>query len=321
MVSCRWLTRRKRESFWRDSLHAEELCPEDGFVVPPIHIHDNLQLKPHEYSIIIKGAKVAGGNMTGQFLAMDSGAATGELAGAKRRSRCSVCPRSGSRLRKRNMRRSAGIRSWIPRQSWPPTSARSSRSTPMSCGKAGDAALLDNLAASCRRSSTNWCPDPEPRRVLKVVHNLLKENVSIRDLRTILEILADYGGVTKDPEILTEFVRQGLGRYLVDQYKQDDDVLALLTLDRQVEEVIAESVQPSDQGGYLAIEPGLAQRILSSLRVTMDRFNQTGSHPVLLASPSVRRHVKKLTERFLPNLAVLSHNEIPPNKKFNLWEW
>jgi flagellar biosynthesis protein FlhA len=92
-------------------------------------------------------------------------------------------------------------------------------------------------------------------------------------------------------------------------------VLALLALDRQVEEIIAESVQPSDQGGFLAIEPGVAQRILQNIRQGMDKFNQTGSHPVLLASPSVRRHVKKLTERFLPSLAVLSHNEIPSNIK------
>jgi flagellar biosynthesis protein FlhA len=150
---------------------------------------------------------------------------------------------------------------------------------------------------------------------LKVVHNLLKENVSVRDMRTILEMLADYGGMTKDPEVLTEFVRQGLGRYIVEQYKQDDDVLTVLTLDRQIEEAIADSVQPSDQGGYLAIEPGIAQRILHNTRQAMEKFSQTGGVPLLLASPAVRRHVKKLTERFLPSLAVLSHNEIPPNVK------
>lgn len=288
-----------------------------GFVVPPIHIHDNLQLKPHEYAIIIKGAKVAGGTMTGQYLAMDSGAATGELAGVKTTEPVFGLPAVWIKASEKEHAQVSG---------YTVVDTTTIMATHLSeiikkhahelVGRQEMQQLLDNLAASCPKVVDELVPGTLTLgAVLKVVHNLLKENVSIRDLRTILEILADYGGVTKDPEILTEFVRQGLARYLVEQYKQDNDVLALLTLDRQVEEVIAESVQPSDQGGYLAIEPGLAQRILSSIRVAMDSFNQTGSHPVLLASPSVRRHVKKLTERFLPNLAVLSHNEIPPNIK------
>ena len=288
-----------------------------GFIVPPIHIHDNLQLKPHEYSIIIKGAKVAGGNMTGSFLAMDSGAATGELPGAKTTEPVFGLPAVWIKATEKEQAQISG---------YTVVDTTTIMATHISeiikkhahelVGRQEMQQLLDNLAASCPKVVDELVPATlSLGAVLKVVHNLLKENVSIRDLRTILEILADYGGVTKDPEILTEFVRQGLGRYLVDQYKQDDDVLSLLTLDRQIEEIIAESVQPSDQGGYLAIEPGLAQRILSSIRVTMEKFNQTGSHPVLLASPSVRRHVKKLTERFLPSLAVLSHNEIPPHIK------
>lgn len=176
--------------------------------------------------------------------------------------------------------------------------------------------LLDNLAASFPKVVDELVPSLlSLGTVLKVMHNLLRENVSIRDLRTILEILADYGTMTKDPDVLTEFVRQGLGRHIVEQYKQEDDMLPLISLDRQVEEIVAESIQPSDQGGYLAIEPGVAQRIIHNIRQTMENFNRTGSQPVLLASPSVRRHVKKLTERFLPGLVVLSHNEVPPNIK------
>jgi flagellar biosynthesis protein FlhA len=121
--------------------------------------------------------------------------------------------------------------------------------------------------------------------------------------------------MTKDPEMLTEFVRQSLGRYIVEQYKRDDDTLCVITLDHDIEEAIVDSVQLSEQGSYLAIDPHLAQRILAAIRRNAEQFDAIGALPVLMASPTIRRHVKKLTERFMPNLAVISHNEIPPNIK------
>ncbi len=288
-----------------------------GFVVPPIHIHDNLQLKPNEYSVLIKGARVGGGNLTGQFLAMDSGAAMAQIPG-----QATIEPVFGlpAVWIKSSDKEHAQINGYTV------VDATTIMATHISeiikkhahelVGRQELQQLLDNLAASSPKVVEELVPSLlSLGTILKVIHNLLRENVSIRDLRTILEVLADYGTMTKDPEVLTEFVRQGLGRYIVEQYKQDNDVLTLVTLDRQVEELIAESVQPAEQGGYLAIEPGVAQRLLNNIRLSMDKFSQTGSQPVLLASPSVRRHVKKLTERFMSTLAILSHNEIPPNIK------
>jgi flagellar biosynthesis protein FlhA len=288
-----------------------------GFIVPPIHIHDNLQLKPNEYTFLIKGAKVGGSNLAGQFLAMDSGQASGELEGSRTTEPVFGLPAVWI---KSGQKEHAQISGYTVVDSTTIMATHISEIIKKHAhelvGRQELQQLLDNLATSCPKVVDELVPSLlSLGTVLKVVHGLLKENVSIRDLRTILEILADYGSMTKDPDVLTEFVRQGLGRYIVEQYKQDGDVLALLALDRQVEEIIAESVQPSEQGGFLAIEPGVAQRILQNIRQGMDKFNQTGSHPVLLASPSVRRHVKKLTERFLPSLAVLSHNEIPSNIK------
>jgi len=121
--------------------------------------------------------------------------------------------------------------------------------------------------------------------------------------------------LTKDPDVLTEFVRQGLGRFIVDQFKVDEDTLHLVTIDREVEDAVAEAIQPSDQGSYLAIEPVMAQQLIASVRGMIDRFGMYGAQPVVLASPSIRRHVKKLIERFVPHVAVLSHNEIPQNVK------
>ncbi len=288
-----------------------------GFIVPPIHIHDNLQLKPHEYTFMIKGAKVGGSNLTGQFLAMDSGQATGALDGSTTTEPVFGLPAVWIKAAQKEH---AQINGYTVVDSTTIMATHISEIIKKHAhelvGRQELQQLLDNLATSCPKVVDELVPSLlSLGTVLKVIHGLLKENVSIRDLRTILEILADYGNVTKDPDVLTEFVRQGLGRYIVEQYKQEGDVLSLLALDRQIEEIIAESVQPSEQGGFLAIEPGVAQRILQNIRLGMDKFNQTGSPPVLLASPSVRRHVKKLTERFLPSLAVLSHNEIPSNIK------
>jgi flagellar biosynthesis protein FlhA len=176
--------------------------------------------------------------------------------------------------------------------------------------------LLDNLSASCPKVVDDLVPTQlSLGTVLRVVRNLLKEGVSIRDLRSIMESLADYAPITKDADMLTEFVRQSLGRYIVEQYKKDDATLYLLSLDRGVEELIAEGVQVSEQGSYLAIEPSVAQNIIVNIRQGMERFGQLGTEPVLISSPAIRRHVKKLTERFIPSLAVLSHNEIPQNVK------
>jgi flagellar biosynthesis protein FlhA len=106
-----------------------------------------------------------------------------------------------------------------------------------------------------------------------------------------------------------------LGRFIVDQYKIEDETLLLATIDREVEDMIAEAIQPSDQGNFLALEPAVAQQIISSVRSMSERFSSSGAQPVLLASPSIRRHVRKLIERFVPHMAVLSHNEIPQNVK------
>jgi flagellar biosynthesis protein FlhA len=95
----------------------------------------------------------------------------------------------------------------------------------------------------------------------------------------------------------------------------EDETLFLVTIDREVEDMIAEAIQPSDQGNYLAIEPAVGQQIIASVRKMSERFGSSGAQPLLLASPSIRRHVRKLIERFVPHMAVLSHNEIPQNVK------
>ncbi len=288
-----------------------------GFVVPPIHIHDNLQLKPHEYNVLIKGAKVGGGELAGQYLAMDSGAVAGQVDGVRTTEPVFGLPAIWIRT---EVKEQAQLYGYTVVDSTTIIATHISeiikKHAHEMVGRQELQQLLDNLSSSFPKVVDELVPNLlNLGTVLRVIKNLLREGVSIRDLRTILETLADYGGLTKDPEMLTEFTRQALGRYIIDQYKRDDETLCIISLDRRVEEIVAEGIQPSEQGSYLAIEPNTAQAILSSIRQEIEKFNQAGTNPALLASPSIRRHVKKLTERFVPNLAVLSHNEIPSNVK------
>ncbi len=288
-----------------------------GFVVPPIHIHDNLQLKPYEYNILIRGARVGGSELTGQYLAMDSGAVMTRLSGSSAKEPVFGLPAVWIRSEEREQ---AQVNGYTVVDSTTVIATHISetirRYAQDLVGRQEMQQLLDNVAVTAPKVVDDLIPGQLGLGVvLRVVKNLLKEGVSIRDLRTILEGLADYAGLTKDPDVLTEFVRQALGRFIVDQFKMDEDALYLVTIDREVEDAIAESIQPSDQGSYLAIEPGAAQQIIASVRGMVDRFGMYGAQPVVLASPSIRRHVKKLIERFVPHVAVLSHNEIPQNVK------
>jgi flagellar biosynthesis protein FlhA len=288
-----------------------------GFVVPPIHIHDNLQLKPYEYNLLIRGARVGGSELTGQYLAMDSGAVTAALPGMTTKEPVFGLPAVWIRNEDRDQ---AQINGYTVVDSTTVVATHVSeiikRYSHELVGRQEMQQLLDNVAVTAPKVVDELIPNLlNLGTVLRVIKSLLKEGVSIRDMRTILECLADYASLTKDPDVLTEFVRQGLGRFIVDQYKLDDETLFLITIDREIEDMIAEAIQPSDQGSYLAIEPAIAQQIISSVRSMSDRFGASGAQPLLLASPSIRRHVRKLIERFVPHMAVLSHNEIPQNVK------
>ncbi len=288
-----------------------------GFVVPPIHIHDNLQLKPYEYNLLIRGARVGGSELTGQYLAMDSGAVTVNLPGMATKEPVFGLPAVWIKSEDRD---EAQINGYTVVDSTTVVATHISeiikRYSHELVGRQEMQQLLDNVAVTAPKVVDELIPNLlNLGTVLRVVKSLLKEGVSIRDMRTILESLADYASLTKDPDVLTEFVRQGLGRFIVDQYKLEDEVLFLVTIDREVEDMIAEAIQPSDQGSYLAIEPSIAQQIIASVRSMSERFGSSGAQPVLLASPSIRRHVRKLIERFVPHMAVLSHNEIPQNVK------
>jgi flagellar biosynthesis protein FlhA len=149
--------------------------------------------------------------------------------------------------------------------------------------------------------------------VLKVLKNLLREGVPIRDLRSILESLADAASNQKDPTLLTEVVRAALARTITKRLVGVDNEIQLLTLDRSIEEAIAGGIIQTDQGQQLSLEPDFARKFVAELNQKASEAVSASGQTVILVSPLIRHHVKNLLERFVPNAVVLSHNEISPN--------
>jgi flagellar biosynthesis protein FlhA len=147
--------------------------------------------------------------------------------------------------------------------------------------------------------------------IQKVLANLLKEGVSIRDMVTILETLADYAPVTHDTDMLTEYVRQALGRAISKKFFSDNNA-NVITSDPNLEQVIMDSLQRTDHGNYLALDPSVSNKILSNLSKQVEKLVRLGQQPIILASPVVRLYFKRLTEQVLPGLIVLSYNELDP---------
>ena len=176
--------------------------------------------------------------------------------------------------------------------------------------------MLDRVAAAAPKVVEELVPDLlSLGQVTGVLQRLLKERVPIRDLRTILESLADAAPQTRDMDLLTEHVRQNLSRSITRQHVGNDDTLTLITLPSGMEEKVQNAVQQNAHGSYLALNPDEAQTIVAHLSEAMNKAVSQGHSPVLMAPPITRNHLRKLTERFLPNLAALSPNEIAPGVK------
>jgi flagellar biosynthesis protein FlhA len=149
--------------------------------------------------------------------------------------------------------------------------------------------------------------------VQKVLIKLLKEKISIRDMVTILETLADSGTYSKDPEILTEYVRQALSRQITQQFAADGDSLKVITISPTVEKKIADAVQQSEQGSYLALDLVTSQEIHQKVADQTTRLIQSGQQPIILASPTIRMYLRQLLERTMQDIPVLSYSELEPN--------
>jgi flagellar biosynthesis protein FlhA len=176
--------------------------------------------------------------------------------------------------------------------------------------------LLDNLAKRAPKAVESLVPAVlSLGGVQKVLQHLVQENVSIRDLLTIVETLADYAIATQEPSQLTEFVRAKMGRTIVNPYLGESGVLPIITLSSEVDDILSSAMRPAEQGGYLALEPGMAQRIIQTINKATEDAMVADGQPVLLVTPQIRSQFAQLLNRFIPTLPVLSQAEIPADIK------
>ncbi len=283
-----------------------------GFIVPPVHIKDNLQLNPNQYTISLKGVNIATAEMMpGYYMAMDPGLVTETIKGLPTKEPAFDLPAIWITEDKRERAQIAGytVVDCITVMATHVSEIIKQHAYEL-LGRQETQNLIDNLGKSYPKLVEELVPHVlNLGIVMRVLQNLLRESISIRDLRSILETMADYATSTQDTDILTEYVRHALSRSISAGHVQNDGIMPVITMDRKVEDTIQTAIQHRERGSYLALDPKTAQKILDSLSKLLSSFTG-GQQPVLLVLPQIRPHVRRLTERYFPNMAVLSHNEI-----------
>ncbi|XOJ02676.1 flagellar biosynthesis protein FlhA [Paenibacillus polymyxa] len=287
-----------------------------GLVVPVIRIRDNIQLRPNEYVIKIKGNVVGGGELLlNHYLAMSPGYDEESVTGIETTEPAFGLPALWIDEVTKDRAELAGYTVVDP------PSVVATHLTELIkkhahelLGRQETKALVDNLRENYSALVDELIPSLlSIGDVQKVLAKLLREKISIRDMVTIFETLADYGTYTKDPDVLTEYVRQSLSRQITQQFSQKGETLRVITVGPGLEKKIAESVQQSDQGSYLALDPVSTQSVYQTLSEQVNRLIQSGQQPVVLTSPTIRMYLRQVIERTMQDIPVLSYSELEPN--------
>ncbi|MFZ5813107.1 MAG: flagellar biosynthesis protein FlhA [Thermodesulfobacteriota bacterium] len=285
-----------------------------GLVIPSLHLRDNLQIKPGQYVVLIKGNEVASAEiLIDHYLAMDPGDAKHRIRGVETREPAFNLPALWIPATQKEEAMLAGYTVVDP------ATVIATHLTEVFrrhlhefLSRQETQNLLDNLAKRAPKAVEDLVPGVlSLGTVQKVLQNLVRENVSIRDLLTIVETLSDYGHAIKDPDQLTEYVRSRMGRTIVKPYLSPGGSLPIFNLAPKVEGIIQESLRKTEHGTFLAMEPAMAQKIIQSIKKAMDKALSAEGQPVLLTSPMSRPHLSQLLMRFVPTLPVVSQAEIP----------
>ncbi|MEY4615649.1 MAG: flagellar biosynthesis protein FlhA [Pseudomonadota bacterium] len=284
-----------------------------GVVVPSIHIRDNLQLQPGEYRLLIKGNKVAGGDLRPDaLLAMDPGTVISPIAGIKTKE-----PAFGldaiwiSPTLKDDAESSGYTVVDLPTVMATHITEVVRTHAHELLGRQEASTLVENFKKTHPKVVEELIPDLLPLgAVVRVLQSLLKEQVSIRDLLTIFETLADEATKSKDIEVLTEAVRKSLARAISSKYRNEENTIPVLSLHPGLEDLIANSLLQTEQGVQLVMDPQTASKMISQIARSVEMHPEIAGQPILLTSPTARRHLFKLTHRFIPQLVVLSHSEL-----------
>ena len=293
-----------------------QVAYEIGILVPPVHIQDNMQLKPGEYSILLKGNEIARGElMTNYYLAMNPGSVDEKIDGIETHEPTYGLP---ALWIKENAKEKAIAKGYtvvdLAAVMTTHLSEIVKRHGPEFLGRQEVQQLLDNLKDSHPKVVEELVPNYlSLGGVVKVLQNLLREQVPIRDLLLILETLADWAPATKDLDLLTEYVRQSLARTITKIHQTADGILPVVTLDHSVESAVAAAIQPTEQGSHFALDPNTAQKIVTNLAQVLDKSQSLNYQPVIMCSAPIRCYFKKLVDQFVPNISVLSYDEILSN--------
>jgi flagellar biosynthesis protein FlhA len=290
----------------------KQIAAETGVIVPPVHVADNLQLGPRTYSILVKGVEVARGDLVpDRLMAINPGTATTPLEGSATREPAFGLPAWWIPTSQREHASAAG---YTVVDSTTALSTHVSETIrgflPDLLSRQQTKELLDRLAQTSPKLVEELVPKVvSVGEIQRVLRQLLRERVPVRDLVTILESIGDAAQTSKDPDAITEAVRTAMGRTICRQYQTERGELPAISFAPALEAKLMSSIVRTDQGPVLALEPTQAQQLASRIA---DALAGALAQPVLLCTPTLRPHLWRLFTRVLPHIGVLSHSEIPP---------
>ena len=293
-----------------------QVALELGCIVPMIRLRDNIQLNPNQYVIKIKGIPVSDGEILfDHYMAMNPGYVEEEITGIPTFEPSFHLPAIWITESQRERAESAGYTVVDP------PSIIATHLTEIIRGHIHELLTrqdVQNLINNVQEANATLVSELVPKllgvgEIQKVLQNLLKEGISIRDLISIFETLADYASTSRDPDVLTEYARQSLKRAISHKYFPSAETTSVVTLDPKIEQEIMGSVKQSEQGAYLALDPEKTQGIIHSVEEEIQKLENLGKNPIIITSPIVRMYFKKLTQDYFKDLIVISYNEIDSN--------
>ena len=293
-----------------------QVALELGTVVPIIRLRDNIQLNPNQYIIKIKGIQVSEGEILfDHYMAMNPGFVEEEISGIQTFEPSFHLPAIWITESQRERAESLGYTVVDPPSIIATHLTEIIRQHISELLSRQD---VQNLVNNIKETNPSLVEELTPKllglgEIQKVLQNLLKEGISIRDLLSIFETLADHAQVTRDTDVLTEYVRQSLKRAISAKYFAANEATSVVTLDPKIEQEIMNSVKQTEQGAYLTLDPDRTKDIMKSVGEEVEKLENLGRNPIIITSPIVRMYFKKLTEDYYQDLIVVSYNEIDSN--------
>ena len=293
-----------------------QIALELGCVVPIIRLRDNIQLNPNQYVIKIKGVPVSEGEILfDHYMAMNPGYVEEEITGIPTFEPSFHLPAIWITESQRERAESFGYTVVDP------PSIIATHLTEVIRTHLDELLTrqdVQNLINNVQEANPTLVTELVPKllsvgEIQKVLQNLLREGISIRDLITVFETLADYASTSRDSDVLTEYVRQSLKRAISSKYFPSNEITSVVTLDPKIEQEIMNSIKNTEQGSYLTLAPEKTQEIMESVKIEVEKLEEMGKNPIIITSPIVRMYFKKLTKDYFQDLIVVSYNEIDSN--------